>query len=52
MLSSERLNVDTEPFAAGGYGDVYKGTLDGTGVCVKRVRVYQDSPQRATKVCY
>ena len=51
-LSSERLNVDTEPFTAGGYGDVYMGTLDDSIVCVKRVRVYQDGPQRATKVCY
>jgi len=52
-LSSQLLNVGPDPFASGGYGDVYKGTLDGEKVCVKRVRVYlKDDSQRATKVCY
>ena len=51
-LSSDLLNISPDPFAAGGYGDVYEGTLDGSRVCVKRVRVYHDGPQRVSKVCY
>jgi len=32
---------------------VYEGTLDGSRVCLKRVRVYtRDSPEKATKVCH
>ena len=50
-ISSRLLNIDPEPFASGGYGDVYEGTLDGLRVCIKRVRVYtQDGPQKAARV--
>ncbi|KAF9644739.1 kinase-like protein [Thelephora ganbajun] len=28
------------PFTRGGFGDVYRGTLNGSSVCVKRVQVY------------
>ena len=53
QIPSHLLNVDPEPFASGGFGDVYHGTLDGSGVCIKRVRVYtEDGPQKATKVHY
>jgi hypothetical protein len=55
-LSSSLLNIGRQPVASGGSGDVYKGILDGSGVCVKRVRIYaQDGPMKATKVrcqCY
>ena len=52
-LSSDRLNIGPEPFASGGYGDVYNGTLDGSRVCIKRVRVYtEDGPEKAAKVRY
>jgi len=45
--------IDLEPFACGGFGDVYHGTLDGSRVCIKRVRMYtEDGPQKATKVRY
>ena len=36
----------------GGYSDMHEGTLDGSRVCIKRVRVYQDDPGKATEVCY
>ena len=50
---SHRLNIGPHPFASGGYGDVYEGTLDVSRVSIKRVRVYtQDDPKQATKVCY
>ncbi|KAF9789353.1 kinase-like domain-containing protein [Thelephora terrestris] len=39
-LSSHLLDIRDEPFASGGHGEVYKGTHDGTGVCIKRLRVY------------
>ena len=52
-LSSDLLNISPEPFAAGGYGDVYEGTLDGSRVCIKRVKAYvQDGPQKAARVRY
>ena len=51
-LSSDHLSISPDPFAAGGYGDVHEGTLDGLKGCIKRVRVYQEGPQRATKVQY
>ena len=45
--------MDPDPFASGGYGDVYEGTLDGSRVCIKRVRVYaRDGPKKATKARY
>ena len=31
---------------------MYEGTLGSSKVCVKRVRVYADGPQKATRVCY
>ena len=50
-LSSHLLNIGPDPFASGGFGDVYKGTLDGSRVCIKRVRAYaKDGPQKAIKV--
>jgi serine/threonine protein kinase len=51
MLPGHLLNIDTFPFASGGFGDVYRGTLDGSNVCVKRVRVYiKDGPEKVAKV--
>ena len=48
ILSPHLLNVDPEPFASGGCCEVYKGTLDGLKVCIKRVTVYdEDGPQKA-----
>jgi len=52
MFSAELLNIGSEPFASGGFGDVYGGTtLNGSRVCIKRVRVYtKDPPKKAIKV--
>ena len=50
-LSSVRLTVSPVPFASGGYGDVYEGSLDGSSVCAKRMRIYiRDGPEKAVKV--
>ena len=52
ILSSQDLTVGHRPVASGGSGDVYEGSLSGSRVCVKRVRVYsKDGPNKATKVC-
>ena len=52
-LSPDLLSIAPEPFASGGFGDVYKGTLNGSRVCIKRARVYtRDPPKKAIKVCY
>ncbi|KAF9645424.1 kinase-like protein [Thelephora ganbajun] len=49
-LSNELLDIGPNPFASGGFGDVYHGTLNGLRVCVKRVRVYtRDGPQKVAK---
>ena len=49
---SSRLIISPKPFASGGHGDVYQGTLDGSNVCVKRLRVYAgDDQSQASKVC-
>ena len=52
-LSSHLLNIGSDPFASGGYGDVFEGIHDGSRVCIKRVRVYtSDDPKKAAKVCH
>ena len=51
-LSSDHLSVSPDPFAAGEYGDLHEGTLDGSKVRIKRVWVYHEGPERATKVRY
>ena len=49
--SSSLLKIGHHPVASGGPGDVYEGTLGGSRVCVKRVRVYsKDGPEKATRV--
>ena len=51
ILPAHRINVGSEPFAFGSFGDVYKGTLDGSMVCIKRIRVYpREGPKKAAKV--
>ena len=51
VLSSSLLNIGRSPVASGGSGDVYEGTLNGSKVCVKRIRMYsKDGPKEATKV--
>ena len=51
-LPPHLLEIDPEPVASGGSGDVYKGTFNGSEVCIKRVRVrFQSDQPRAAKVC-
>jgi hypothetical protein len=45
-----RLTVEPNPTAEGRFGDVYQGTLDGTRVCIKRVRMYQSTLQEINEV--
>ena len=50
-LPVDGLNVDDNPFAQGGFGDVYNGILNGSTVCVKRLQVAtQGRLEAATKV--
>ena len=52
-LPLQLLHTDSFPFASGGYGDVHEGTLDGSKVSIKRVRVYtQDVLQKAAKASF
>ena len=52
-LSSHLLSVSPDPVALGGYGDVHEGTLNGSRVCVKRMRVYAEhGSKEAAKVCH
>jgi len=43
ISSTGKLNTDKSPFASGGFSDVFKGTYDGSVVCVKRLRVASTS---------
>ena len=53
MLPPDLLKIDSDPFARGGYGDVHRGTLNSSNVCVKYIRVYMtDDPQEIKKVSY
>ena len=50
---SSHLDIDLEPFASGGSGDVFRGTLDDLEVCIKRVRVYtKPGTKKAARVCF
>ena len=52
-ILSHLLTVNSHPFASGGFGEVYRGTLDGSPVCVKRLRaVTEDALPVATQVGY
>jgi len=45
--------MGSNPFASGGFGDVYLGTFKGAKVCIKRIRIYSpDGPRKATKVLF
>ena len=49
---SQLQYTSPEPFAEGARGEVFHGTLDGSKVCIKRIKVYtKDSPEKAMKVC-
>ena len=37
------VHMEGHPVAGGGYGDVYKGLLQGKQIAVKVLRIYQDS---------
>ena len=48
---SQLLEIDPIPFTHGGSGNVYKGTLDGSKVCIKHIQVYaQDVKQQVKQV--
>ena len=50
-LSPSLLKTDRQPLTSGSSGDIYEGTLNGSKVCVKRVRIYsKEGPEKATKV--
>ena len=51
ILPPQTLETDPVPFAHGGSCEVYKGTLNGSKVCIKHIRVYaHDTPQAKAKV--
>jgi len=52
-VPAENVTIAPHPFASGGFGDAYEGTLDGSKVCIKRVRVYpRDDQKKAFKARY
>ncbi|KAF9643686.1 kinase-like protein [Thelephora ganbajun] len=49
-LSTDLLKIDPEPFASGDFGDVFRGTLNDSRICIKHIRTYGLDGKRATKV--
>ena len=49
VVSTDRLRIDEHPFASGGYSDAHMGTLDGSRVCVKKLRVAATSSSDRVK---
>jgi len=49
-ISSHLLNINPDPFASGGFGDVCHGILNGSRVCIKRARMSDWDPSSVTKV--
>jgi len=53
IIPSHLLDIEPDPFASGGFRDVYHGTFDGSRVLIEHVRTYtRFDPQKATKVRY
>ena len=51
IILSSVLDVGRQPVASGSSGNIYEGTLNGSRVCVKRIRIHsEDGPQGAIKV--
>ncbi|KAG6818298.1 hypothetical protein H0H93_006187 [Arthromyces matolae] len=42
-LDHENIQVEKHPVAAGGFADIHKGTWNGYAICVKKIRIYQDT---------
>ena len=51
-IKPDSLAVQEYPFAAGSFGDTYKGTLCGKAVCVKRLKLFQGTGTEIKKVRY
>jgi len=51
-VSSQLSNISSDPVAPGDFADVHEGTLSGSKVCVKRVRIHphKDSQKGPPKV--
>ncbi|KAF9642512.1 kinase-like protein [Thelephora ganbajun] len=50
-ISPHLLSISPNLFACGSFGDVYQGTLNGSRVCIKRVRVHtEDTSEGAFKI--
>ncbi|KAF9642915.1 hypothetical protein BDM02DRAFT_1816935 [Thelephora ganbajun] len=51
-LSTDLLKIDPSPFVLGCFGNLYRGSLNGSRACVKRMPAYpEDASKRAPKVC-
>lgn len=49
-INGDDLILDEYPFATGGFDDVYKGTLNGTVICAKRLQLYRETAFETKKV--
>ena len=50
-VSGDLTGVDSDPVASGGFSDVWEGFHHGKKVCIKRLRVTQQTRLAAEKVC-
>lgn len=49
ILSTAPANTTKWPFASSGSCDIFEGSLDGSKVCVRRLRMYSAGPQDDAK---
>jgi hypothetical protein len=52
-ISGTRLNTGDQPFASGALADMHEGILNGSKVCVEKVRMYsKGDPRKVNRVRY
>lgn len=49
-ISDALLSTDDVPFASGGFTNMHEGSLNGSKVCVEKVRMYLEVDPRKAKV--
>lgn len=52
-MDTPSLSMNDQPCASGAWTDIHEGSLNGSKVCVEKIRVYLNGdPQKVRKVCH